>query len=324
MHALRHSAYPERCQRTKRPLGRQRGAKVAQIDIAPKNSPKRSGKCSPATSPSVRLPLREAPLSSGRLTALVDAEVVGDDLHVQEPKDEQRESDHADECEHNQDEARKSVGREVSRATWQPPALCGRRGRLGGHPIRILRRRGRLRLGLDAGARGDVLDRPRGVRSTAALSAATCLVASHVAADRWRAARAIATVAADLAGNGVPREHATGPAVDSVAEGCVALPRCSRVGVPPLSGQSCWPQGQLQPTLLASHAWRERVRCVWVGSRGSCDSGGACSSSRIRRGRCARRVTRSNKTQARRQRDKRHSSAHARSSALYGAALRAP
>jgi hypothetical protein len=36
---------------------------------------------------------------------LVDAKVVGDDLHVQEPKDEQRESDHADECEHNQDEA---------------------------------------------------------------------------------------------------------------------------------------------------------------------------------------------------------------------------
>jgi hypothetical protein len=62
---------------------------------------------------------------------LVDVEVVGDDLHIQEPKDEQRESGHADECEHNQDEARESVGREVSRATWLPPALCGR---FVGHP----------------------------------------------------------------------------------------------------------------------------------------------------------------------------------------------
>ena len=58
----------------------------------------------------------------------MDAEVVGDGLHVQEPEDEQRESDHADECEHTQDGARKSVGCEVSRATWQPPGLCGRRG----------------------------------------------------------------------------------------------------------------------------------------------------------------------------------------------------
>jgi hypothetical protein len=68
----------------------------------------------------------------------VDVEVVGDDLHVQEPKDEQRESDDADECEHNQDEARESVGREVSRATWQPSALCGR---FGGHPITMVRRK---------------------------------------------------------------------------------------------------------------------------------------------------------------------------------------
>jgi hypothetical protein len=67
----------------------------------------------------------------------VDAEVVGDDLHVQEPKDEQRESDDADECEHNQDEAGESVGREVSRATGQPPALWGR---FGGHRISILGR----------------------------------------------------------------------------------------------------------------------------------------------------------------------------------------
>jgi hypothetical protein len=70
----------------------------------------------------------------------VDAEVVGDDVHVQEPKDEQRDSGHADECEHNQDEARESVGRKVSWPTWQPPALCGRRGRFGGHPSRILHR----------------------------------------------------------------------------------------------------------------------------------------------------------------------------------------
>ena len=34
MHALRHEAYRERYQRNKRRLGKQRGAKVAQIDIA--------------------------------------------------------------------------------------------------------------------------------------------------------------------------------------------------------------------------------------------------------------------------------------------------
>ena len=36
MNALRHPAYAERYQRTKRRLGRQRGAKVAQIEIARK------------------------------------------------------------------------------------------------------------------------------------------------------------------------------------------------------------------------------------------------------------------------------------------------
>jgi transposase len=36
MHALRHSAYSERYQRTKKRLGRQRGSKVAQVDIARK------------------------------------------------------------------------------------------------------------------------------------------------------------------------------------------------------------------------------------------------------------------------------------------------
>jgi transposase len=34
MHALKHPAYAERYQRNKKRLGRQRGAKVAQIDIA--------------------------------------------------------------------------------------------------------------------------------------------------------------------------------------------------------------------------------------------------------------------------------------------------
>jgi hypothetical protein len=34
MHALRHPAYSDRYQRTKRRLGKQRGAKVAQVEIA--------------------------------------------------------------------------------------------------------------------------------------------------------------------------------------------------------------------------------------------------------------------------------------------------
>jgi hypothetical protein len=34
MHALCHPAYAERYQRTKQRLGRQRGAKVAQVEIA--------------------------------------------------------------------------------------------------------------------------------------------------------------------------------------------------------------------------------------------------------------------------------------------------
>jgi hypothetical protein len=36
MHALRHPAYAERYQRNKRRLGKQGGAKVAQVDIARK------------------------------------------------------------------------------------------------------------------------------------------------------------------------------------------------------------------------------------------------------------------------------------------------
>jgi transposase len=38
MHALKHPVYSERYQRNKRRLGKQRGAKVAQIDIARKLS----------------------------------------------------------------------------------------------------------------------------------------------------------------------------------------------------------------------------------------------------------------------------------------------
>jgi transposase len=34
MHALKHPAYAQRYQRNKRRLGKQRGAKVAQVDIA--------------------------------------------------------------------------------------------------------------------------------------------------------------------------------------------------------------------------------------------------------------------------------------------------
>jgi hypothetical protein len=44
-------------------------------------------------------------------------------------------------------------------------------------------------------------------------------------------------VAAHPAANDVPREHVTRPTVDPVAEGCVAMPRCPRVGVPPLAGR---------------------------------------------------------------------------------------
>jgi len=36
MHALRHPAFSKRYQRNKRRLGKQRGAKVAQVDIARK------------------------------------------------------------------------------------------------------------------------------------------------------------------------------------------------------------------------------------------------------------------------------------------------
>ena len=61
---------------------------------------------------------------------LVDAEVVGDGVHVQEPKDEPSDGDRADECERNQDKARDSVGREgvagdvaAARALHRPGAI---------------------------------------------------------------------------------------------------------------------------------------------------------------------------------------------------------
>lgn len=59
---------------------------------------------------------------------------------------EQRQSDHADECEHDQDEARESVGRVVLRATWQtravrwPPDQDIRPRALGCAPVRARRR----------------------------------------------------------------------------------------------------------------------------------------------------------------------------------------
>jgi transposase len=61
MHALRHPAYNERYQRNKRRLGRQRGAKVAQIDVARKLT-EAIWHMLTTTNPSHPRPLREAPL----------------------------------------------------------------------------------------------------------------------------------------------------------------------------------------------------------------------------------------------------------------------
>jgi transposase len=57
MNACKHPLYAERYQRTKRRLGRQRGPKVAQIELSRKLT-EGSGTCSPATNPS----LRQAPV----------------------------------------------------------------------------------------------------------------------------------------------------------------------------------------------------------------------------------------------------------------------
>jgi hypothetical protein len=52
----------------------------------------------------------------------------------------------------------------------------------------------------------------------------------------------------DAAGSTPP---ITGPAVDPVhLKGALPLRADARVGVVPLSGRDCWPQGQLRQTLL--------------------------------------------------------------------------
>jgi transposase len=66
MHALRHPAYSERYQQTKHRLGKQRGAKVAQVDLAPQTLPRDLAHAFPQGK--VRSPRRR--LSSGGLTAL--------------------------------------------------------------------------------------------------------------------------------------------------------------------------------------------------------------------------------------------------------------
>ena len=58
IHAARDPRYKERYERTKRRLGRQRGAKVARVDLA-RSSPRPSGTSSRRTNPS----LRQAPPS---------------------------------------------------------------------------------------------------------------------------------------------------------------------------------------------------------------------------------------------------------------------
>ena len=71
MHALRHPAYRERYQRTKHRLGKQRGAKVAQIDIARKAH--RGDLAHAHQQPAVRPACSgRRRFSSGRLTALLE------------------------------------------------------------------------------------------------------------------------------------------------------------------------------------------------------------------------------------------------------------
>ena len=70
----------------------------------------------------------------GHVRDLMDAKVFGDDVHVEKPKDEQRDSDHADECKHEHDGAPEPVGREVLRAAWQPLDRVGCPGWFGCHP----------------------------------------------------------------------------------------------------------------------------------------------------------------------------------------------
>ena len=70
----------------------------------------------------------------GHVRDLMDAKVFGDDVHVQKPKDEQRDSDRADECKHEHHGAPEPVGREVLRAAWQPLDRVGCPGWFGCHP----------------------------------------------------------------------------------------------------------------------------------------------------------------------------------------------
>ncbi len=84
MHALKHPAYAERYQRNKRRLGRQRGAKVAQIDVA-----RRLAHAICTCSLETRSSLPEAPLSSGGLTALSDLRPRADDPISPDPPDEE-------------------------------------------------------------------------------------------------------------------------------------------------------------------------------------------------------------------------------------------
>ena len=68
MHALRHPAYAERYQQTKRRLGKQRGAKVAQVRRRP---PAHRGRLAHAH-PQPALRSGRRPSSSGRLTVPLD------------------------------------------------------------------------------------------------------------------------------------------------------------------------------------------------------------------------------------------------------------
>ena len=55
-----------------------------------------------------------------------------------------------------------------------------------------------------------------------------------------------------------PLRRTLAPQSIPLPQGCVASARWARVGVVPLSGRDCWPQGQLQQTLLLWNGERER------------------------------------------------------------------
>jgi hypothetical protein len=115
-------------------------------------------------------------------------------------------------------------------------------------------------------------------------------VTSHVSADCSRTARVIATGSPPSLAR--PGNHAStrlAPHSRSVAEGCVALPHCSRVGEPPLSGRTVGRRAGLN--LFCS------LRALGVSACGAHSAREAratpvapAPSSRIRRGRRARRA----------------------------------